>query len=45
MLDVISEKTISGNAVLEQLGKLLILNKRYAFQMERTCKSKFLLFM
>lgn len=45
MLDVIpAEKTIIENAVLDQLGKLLILDERYAFQMERTCKSKLIRF-
>lgn len=34
----LQQKTFLGNAVLEQLGKLLILVERSALKMERTCK-------
>lgn len=34
----LQQKSFFGNAVLEQLGKLLILVERSAFKMERTCK-------
>lgn len=34
----LQQKSFFGNAVLEQLGKLLILVERSALKMERTCK-------